>query len=240
MTCHSDPCGQPFGGKRFSFPSGAAHPDFIDLAGRRFGRWLVVGLSGESVSRKPKWNCVCDCGTARAVLGGSLRSGKSASCGCLAREIARAAGDRTRTHGMTHTSTYTIWMGMVARCHSPTAKDFPRYGAKGVTVCDRWRESFENFLADMGPRPAGLTLDRRENDKGYSPENCRWATYGEQVRNSRAVRLVTINGKTQCIKDWCDELGVRVGTYRGRRARGWSAERALTTPSDQTFNWRNK
>lgn len=239
MTCVTDSCRQAFGGKRNSFASGADHPDFIDLSGRRFGRWTVVRVSQESPPRRIKWDCRCDCGGERSVFGASLRDGRSKSCGCLQREVARAAGDRTRTHGMTNTSTYHIWCGMIARCHNERAKDFYRYGAVGITVCDRWRD-FENFLADMGPRPPGLTLDRCDNSKGYSQDNCRWATYGEQVRNSSAARFVTINGKTQCIKDWCDEFGLSEGTYSGRRRRGWSDERALTTPADQTFNWRAK
>jgi hypothetical protein len=128
---------------------------------------------------------------------------------------------------------------MLQRCHSPGAKDFPRYGAKGIQVCERWRDSFAAFYADMGPRPKGRTLDRIDGTKGYSPENCRWATPAEQSRNSRLAVMVTLGGKTQCLNDWFDELGICAGTYRGRVARGWSKEAALLTPPNQTYNWRN-
>jgi hypothetical protein len=230
---------QPFGGKRNSFLSGPDHPKFRDLCGRRFARWHVVSFAGTDLRRKALWNCVCDCGVERAVLADSLLRGDSASCGCLSREKARAAGDRTRTHGMTRTTTHTIWMGMIQRCHNPNAKDFYRYGARGITVCDRWRK-FENFFADMGERPQGKTLDRIDNSRGYEPENCRWATPAEQTRNSRLVRNVTINGRTQCLIDWTREIGMKLGTVRGRLNRGWPVELALTTPADPQFNWRAK
>jgi hypothetical protein len=138
---------------------------------------------------------------------------------------------------MSNTSTHNIWDGMVQRCHNPTAKDFPRYGAKGIAVCDRWRV-FENFLADMGIRPAGLSIDRYPNSGGnYEPGNCRWATATEQVRNSTAVRRITVGGRTQCLVDWLREIGLSSTAFQGRVARGWSVERAVTTPPDQRFNW---
>lgn len=239
MTCRLDACNQPFGGKRFSFPKGPAHPQFVDMTGQRFGRLSVLAFAG--IQKDAMWHVRCDCGTEKVCRGADMRAGKIVSCGCLAREKAKAAGDRTRTHGKSGTSTHNIWDSMIQRCTNPNRKDYWRYGGAGITVCQRWRESFSNFLADMGERPAGLTLDRWPNAGGnYEPGNCRWATPAEQVRNSTAARMVTINGRTQCVKDWADELGMCLGTYSSRKQRGWSAERALTTPADQRFNWRNE
>jgi hypothetical protein len=181
-------------------------------------------------NRNHQWLCRCDCGEVFSTITGNLRGGATKSCGCLQREKARAAGDRTRTHGMCSTSTYAIWDTMIARCHRPASKDYARYGAAGITVCDSWRQSFSAFLADMGERPPGLTLDRIDGALGYSPNNCRWATYAEQSRNSRIARMVSMNGKTQCITDWCREIGIAKGTVSARMAHGWSVEDALTKP----------
>lgn len=238
MTCRTDSCSQPFGGKRNSFPSGPQHPQFVDMTGQRFGRLLVLAFS-EMRGPRARWSVRCDCGTEKTANGDDIRAGKTVSCGCLSREKARAAGDRTRTHGMSYTSTHHIWGSMIQRCHNPNRKDYPRYGGSGITVCQRWRESFESFLADMGVRPAGMTLDRwPDGASNYEPGNCRWATLAEQVRNSAAAHMVTISGRTQCVKDWCAELGINVRTYSSRTRRGWSVERALTTAADHRFNWR--
>ena len=203
-----------------------------DLTGQRFNRLTVIGPSEKRTNaRYQYWNCTCDCGAATVTNGSALRHGRVKSCGCLQREKARAAGDRTRTHGMTKTTTHAIWMGMIQRCHNKNSKDYYRYGAKGITVCDRWR-TFEHFYADMGERPEGKSLDRIDNSKGYSQDNCRWATASEQVRNSSQTHWVTINGRTQTIGDWLAETGIKHTSTYWRRVnkRGWSIEKALTTP----------
>ena len=127
-------------------------------------------------------------------------------------------------------STHAIWRGMLARCRNPKAKDFPRYGARGISVCDRWL-SFDAFLADMGERPAGLTLERRDSTGNYCPENCCWATLKEQARNRRSNVQVTYCGHTATVAEWAERTGLERKTLEYRIRTGWSPDRALTTPS---------
>ena len=125
---------------------------------------------------------------------------------------------------------YLTWRAMRGRCNNPNDPAYPRYGGRGVAVCDRW-DRFENFLADMGPRPDGASLDRwPDNDGDYEPGNCRWATRKEQGRNMRSNNMLTARGQTLCIKDWADRLGVDPGTIRHRIRKGWSVEKAVTAP----------
>jgi len=119
---------------------------------------------------------------------------------------------------------------MFQRCYNPNGTKYADYGGRGITVCDRWLK-FENFYADMGDRPEGMEIDRfPDNDGNYEPGNCRWATRPEQMRNTRANRMITFQGRTQCLTDWANEIGVGCSTICTRLARGWSLERALTTP----------
>lgn len=141
--------------------------------------------------------------------------------------------NRTIKHGHARndaaTPTYTTWKHMVRRCTYPREPGYENYGGRGITVCARWR-SFENFLADMGERPAGKFIDRIDSDGHYEPWNCRWATRVEQNRNTSQNVEVTFNGRTQCITAWEQELGTKPGTIYTRLRRGWSTERALTAP----------
>lgn len=116
---------------------------------------------------------------------------------------------------------------MIGRCHNPNSSGYSSYGGRGITVCERWRD-FANFLADMGERPEGKTLDRIDGSLGYFPENCRWATVGEQNRNTRRNHNVTYNGETHCVSEWARRAGISHETLRGRLAKGWSMDRALT------------
>jgi hypothetical protein len=142
-----------------------------------------------------------------------------------------AAMNRARaTHAMSRTSTYAVWRSMLSRCTNPNAKDYPRYGGRGITVCDRWRV-FENFLADMGPRPDGLTLERENGARGYEPGNCKWATPTAQARNRSSNVLVTHGGHTATVAEWAERTGLERKTLEYRLRAGWPAERALSTPS---------
>lgn len=136
-----------------------------------------------------------------------------------------------RTHGHTsnwqQSSTYQAWAAMRQRCGNPNTKHWKSYGGRGITICERW-ESFENFLADMGERPAGCSLDRKDNNGNYCKENCRWATQRQQMNNTRVNRLITFNGITQTVSQWAEALGVKQNTLLYRLRRGWSIERALT------------
>ncbi len=133
------------------------------------------------------------------------------------------------THGMSKTRIYSIWCSMRKRCENPKATYYDDYGGRGISVCERWL-TFENFHADMGDPPDGLTLDRTDNDKGYSPENCRWATRLDQSRNRRGRCSIAAFGKEMILAEWAQETGLKENTIRGRMRAGWSIERALSKP----------
>lgn len=133
-------------------------------------------------------------------------------------------------HGLTNTPTFTSWLQMRNRCQKPDNKDYHNYGARGITVCDKWQE-FLGFIGDMGMRPKGYTLGRIDNDGNYEPGNCRWETPRQQLRNTRVNVVVTFNGKSQCVAAWAEEVGLERKTLEYRIRIGWDASRALTTPS---------
>jgi hypothetical protein len=160
----------------------------LHLAGQRFGRLVALRL-GPKRGRIRTYICACDCGSTVTVLTDNLRRLRTQSCGCHAREWASAVnlqhGHSTKRSG--RTPTYQTWRGMKARCFDPNSISYPRYGGRGVTVCPEWRDSFEAFLLDMGDRPPGTTLDRRDPNGHYEPSNCRWASAKEQVSNRRPI-----------------------------------------------------
>lgn len=161
-------------------------PPYIDMVGRVFGSLTVLSCAGWDRKGQATWHCRCACGREVTVIGTNLRSAHSKSCGCRRAAVFKAA---STVHGHTsHTgksSTYRSWRSMVQRCIYPKDIGYHRYGGRGITVCEQWRK-FENFLADMGERPKGKTLDRINNDGDYEPGNCRWATPKEQNANRGA------------------------------------------------------
>lgn len=157
----------------------------IDISGQKFGRLTVIQL-GQPTKAGASWACVCDCGCHTVVNSLKLRNGSIVSCGCYRRERLNQANIK---HGMSKKSrTYRTWKEMRNRCSNASADNFKWYGGRGISVCERW-QFFENFLADMGERPAGMTIDRIDNMRGYEPGNCRWSTHVEQTRKQAKNKL---------------------------------------------------
>lgn len=159
-----------------------------DLTGQKFGRWTVLYFSPEKrkVSQSALWMCKCDCGSERLVSSNGLSSGRSTSCGCFhAENLAK----RVTKHGQYKTPEHKAWEAMTQRCYNPNAPYYHCYGGRGITVCDRWRFSYENFIADIGKKPTlQHSIDRIDVNGNYEPSNCRWATPKEQSINRRVVK----------------------------------------------------
>jgi len=191
---------------------------FRDITDVRFGRLTARWPSGRRIL-STIWLCSCDCGALVNVALSRLANGETASCGCLRKILATK-------HGHASTPEYHTWADMLQRCLNPKVLGYSRYGGRGITVCDRWL-SFKNFLADMGPRPYKLTIERKNNDGNYEPGNCRWATRKEQQNNMRTNVRLTYQGKTQNLSQWAIELGINRVTLNMRLLKGWSVEKAL-------------
>lgn len=177
-----------------------------DLTGQKFNRLTAISFAGKDSSNNARWLFKCDCGNTVECRGSEVSRGTTKSCGCLVSEKTK---ESNTTHNMSRTRTYKTWISMRSRCNNPTDKFYEYYGARGITVCKEWDESFEVFYSDMGDQPDGLSIDRIDNNKGYSKENCRWATSETQQRNKRNSKYWYIDGvrydsHTQAAK----ELGV--------------------------------
>ena len=194
-----------------------------------FGHWTVVGaVAIKEGNGRWKVRCRCRCGYVTDVVINTLIRRKSRSCGCIKKGAHPELG---KYQGRSKTLEYTQWRQMISRCHNPEHHRYPLYGARGIKVCDRWRENFLAFSGDMGPRPDGHTLDRIDNDGDYAPGNCRWATQKQQMNNTRANRLIEFNGTTRTMKQWAETVGMPYTVLARRIYRGWPVEAAITTPN---------
>lgn len=191
----------------------------IDRTGHVYGRWTLLSR----IPGKRQYICRCECGVSKAVAMSHLRQGKSKSCGCLEKELASA---RSKTHGMSGTVEYQAWINMRDRCSNPSAAHYDCYGGRGITVCCRWVNSFENFYEDMGPRPSTKhSIDRIDVNGNYQPQNCRWVTSKEQNRNTRTNTIVQYLGQGMCIAEAAELSGISQCTLSMRVRRGWDASR---------------
>ena len=207
----------------------------IDLTGQTFSRLTVI-QRGENTSKgQARWICRCVCGNETQVFGSALRNGHSRSCGCLKDEttVARNTTHGHATHGIS--PTYHTWSGMIARCTNPKHRDYKRYGKRGITVCERWLNSFADFLADMGEKPEGMSIDRRNTDGNYEPDNCQWADKTAQSRNKSNNRIIEFNGESKTLIEWAESLHISQSTLRERLDK-WTLEKALTTPKIKSRN----
>lgn len=189
-----------------------------DLTGRDFELLHVQARVENSPDGKTRWICTCECGAEVTVRGSDLLSGRIKSCGCIRRMTAAKQGKKNATHGGTNTRLYTEWCCMLRRC-----KAHHNYKGRGIEVCQEWRHSFEAFRdwALANGYQDNLTIERKNTDGNYCPENCRWATMKEQQNNRRNNRVITYNGKTQTLAMWADETGIRAETIRWRIKAGW-------------------
>lgn len=199
-------------------------PNFCNMIGKRFGHLIVVAKSDLWSNAGAYWNCLCDCGAKKGILGTKLRQGRTVSCGqCL--RVRRTF----RQHG--RNPIYSTWASMIRRCHDSNAPQYTGYGARGIIVCDEWRNSFRAFASAMGEKPSAQhSLDRIDNNGNYEPGNCRWATSDEQHANRRITRFIEYNGIKIALallhKQKCPNIPYRL--FRGRIRLGWTVEHACT------------
>lgn len=178
-------------------------------------------------AKRTRWECLCDCGNVTYVSGANLVRGAVKSCGCLKKK------GNGGTHHKCYTRLYRIYSEILRRCYNPNTPEYPRYGGRGIVMCDEWKKSFIAFYdwANNNGYTDELTIDRIDNGGIYSPENCRWATVTEQANNRRTCMMITRDGKTLSLKQWCDELNISYKTVHVRiRYLGWNVEKALTCP----------
>lgn len=193
----------------------------VDIVGQVFGRLKVLAFWDVDKTRKLRWLCQCSCGTRAIVRGGCLKSGHTTSCGCYFLEA-------ITKHHMSLSTEYGSWRSMVNRCENPTDGAYLSYGGRGIKICEAWRNSFESFLEDMGPKPSPKhSIDRIDNNKGYYPDNCRWSTQKEQMNNRECCVHLTARGETKTLSEWSREVHLPISTIRQRLSKGWDHEKAL-------------
>lgn len=202
----------------------------IDLTGQRFGNLTVIRENGHK-GKEVTWLCKCDCGNYTTVIGHNLKRGHTKSCGCS-----------QTTHGESKMRLYRIWLRIKDRTLNKNSHAYKRYGERGITICDEWKNSFEAFRdwAIENGYSDELSIDRIDNDRGYYPANCRWADVKTQSNNRSSCHLLTYNGETKNITQWAEKIGMNPITLESRIKNGWTIEKALTTPVDKRYSTRKK
>jgi len=211
----------------------------VDRVGERHGRLVVVSRAENKIEPsgavRAQWKCQCSCGAETVTSGQSLSRGATKSCGCLIAETRRSEA----THGQSGTSLYRVWSMMRQRCENPKATQWASYGGRGIAVCERWK-SFPNFQADLPPRPAGGTLERVDNNKGYEPGNVVWASRLDQAQNRRTSVRLALGEEEHTIAEWGRITGLGKHVIGSRIQAGWSVARALTEGIHDTGTRRRK
>lgn len=192
--------------------------------GDRYNFLTALEDTGRKSGSNARWKFLCDCGKTHECVAASVKRGLTKSCGCI-----RGKTANNLKHGKTGTQEYRLWRGIRNRCYNSDASHYKRYGARGIKMCARW-QNFENFLADMGSKPSGMSLERIDNNGDYEPDNCRWATPREQANNRSNNRRITFDGVTMNVNEWAAKLGISTPTLIRRLNKGWSIDRALKTP----------
>lgn len=202
---------------------------FYDITGNRYGRLTVIKRVPNTLPRTTRWLCKCDCGKLHEVNKNMLVNGHTQSCGCLARELFMHNKLR-ETHNESRTRLYRVWQSMKQRCYDKSTNAYEYYGGRGITVCDDWLR-YENFSewAHKSGYAENLTIDRIDNNKGYGPDNCRWATIKEQNRNKRTSHIIEFNGAKECLAYWSEKLNIPMSTMVNRINRGCTPEQVLET-----------
>jgi hypothetical protein len=199
----------------------------VDITGQKFGRLTAIRFVEINSHRDAEWMFQCECGKECVTVADRVKRGQTRSCGCLKIEIAVSANTKHGCHG---TRLYGIWSGMRRRCSNPNRKDWANYGGRGITVCDEWRNDFLLFYewAMSNGYNDSLSIDRKNNSKGYCPENCKWTNKQQQNNNTRANRQITAFGETKNLQQWSDESGIGHSTILFRLKSGWTPEDAVS------------
>ncbi len=206
------------------------------MYGKVFGRLTVISsnamvrVEGKAHKRKKYWLCRCACGLEKYVAGSRLNEGKTKSCGCLAVEVKRRKHPDSLASNPPLKRTYSSYYNMLSRCYNEKVPNYDDYGGRGITVCDRWRGSFENFLEDMGIRPENRSIGRKDNNGNYEPDNCRWETTRQQSLNKRTTAKVRHGGTMKKIANLASKVGIPTGILNSRIRNGWEVEKAISTP----------
>lgn len=199
----------------------------IDIKGKRFGRFKVLSSAGVDSRGESIWKCICNCGKIKFILSYALRKGKIKSCGCYQKFI---RGKSSRTHNASQSRLYHIWTDIFTRCYNKNCAAYKNYGGRGIKICKRWHD-FSMFKKDIGRRPSKyFTIERINNNKGYSPKNCKWLHKSLQHHNKRTSHYLTFEGKRQCIGAWAKELNWPNYIIVNRLRYGWPVKKILTTP----------